>query len=51
MFNDDYTVRRPANFDYNAAIAELEEQVRRKKHVTSQLTHFKAEVDRLSRLE
>ena len=51
MFNDDYTVRRPADFDYNAAIAELEEQVCHKKHVTSQLAHFKAEVGRLSRLE
>jgi hypothetical protein len=51
VFNDDYTVHRPADFDYNAAIAELEEQVRRKKHVTGQLTHFQAEVGRLSRLE
>ena len=24
MFHDDYTVHRPADFDYNAAIAELE---------------------------
>ena len=51
MFNDDYTIRRPADFDYNAAIAELEEQVRHKKHVQSQQAHFMAEVDRLSRLE
>jgi hypothetical protein len=51
VFNDDYTIRRPADFDYNAAIADLEEKVRRKKHVTSQLAHFKAEVSRLSRLE
>ena len=51
MFDDDYTIRRPADFDYNAAIAELEEKVRRKKHVTSQLAHFKAEAARLTRLE
>lgn len=47
----DYTIRRPADFDYNAAIAELEEQVRRKKHLTTQLNHFQAELARLTRLE
>lgn len=50
-FDADYTVRRPADFDYNAAIAELEEQVLRKKHVTAQLAHFKGELTRLTRLE
>ena len=52
MFNDaDYTVRRPADFDYDAAIAELEEQVRRKKNVVAQLAHFEIELTRLTRLE
>ncbi|MBQ9780537.1 MAG: hypothetical protein IJW00_06295 [Clostridia bacterium] len=51
MFNEDYTIRRPTDFDYNAAIAELEEQVSRKKYVTTQLAYFKAEVARLTRLE
>lgn len=51
MFNDDYTIHRPADFDYNAAIAELEEKVSRKKHLTAQLAHFKAEVTRLTRIE
>ena len=49
MYSDaDYTVRRPADFDYNAAIAELEEQVRRKKHLKCQLAHFEAEITRLT---
>lgn len=51
MFNDDYTIHRPADFDYNAAIAELEEKVSRKKYVTTQLAYFKAEVTRLTRAE
>jgi exonuclease VII small subunit len=49
MFQDaDYTVRRPADFDYAAAIADLEEQVRRKKHLQSQLTYFETETARLA---
>ena len=51
MFDDDYTVHRPADFDYNAAIAELEEKVNRKKYVTAQLAHFEAEAARLAQLE
>ena len=52
MYSDaDYTIRRPADFDYNAAIAELEEQVRRKKHLTARLSHFNVELARLTRLE
>ena len=52
MFQDtDYTIRRPADFDYNTAISELEEQVRRKKYVTAQLAHFQAELTRLTQLE
>ena len=46
--NDDYTVRRPADFDYSAAIAGLEEQVRRKGHLQTTLAHFEADVARLS---
>ena len=44
---DDYTVRRPADFDYAAAIAELEEQVRRKKHLQTTLVYFEADAARL----
>ena len=52
MFQDaDYIVRRPADFDYDTAIAELEEKVARKKHVTSRLAHFEVELTRLTRLE
>ncbi len=52
MFHDaDYSIRRPADFDYDTAIAELEEQVRRKKYVTARLAHFEVEVARLTRLE
>ena len=52
MFQEaDYTVRRPSDFDYDTAISELEEQVRRKKYVTSQLAHFHAELTRLTQLE
>lgn len=47
-FDADYTVRRPADFDYSAAIADLEEQVRRKKHLKSQLAHFEDETSRLA---
>ena len=49
--NNDYTIRRPSDFDYDAAIAELEEQVRRKKYVTSRLAHFEVELARLTSLE
>lgn len=51
MLDDDYTVRRPADFDYHAAIAELEEKVSRKRHATTQLAHFKSEVTRLTQAE
>lgn len=51
MFNDDYTIHRPADFDYNAAIAELEEKVSRKKYVTTRLAYFKAELTRLTQTE
>lgn len=51
MYSDaDYTVRRPADFDYSAAISDLEERVRRKKHLKSQLAHFEGEVPRLTNL-
>lgn len=49
--NDDYTIRRPEDFDYDAAIAEAEEQVRRKKYLASRLAHFRNELTRLTRLE
>lgn len=51
MFNDDYTIHRPADFDYNAAIAELEEKVSRKRYVTTRLAYFQAEVTRLTQTE
>lgn len=48
MFNDDCTIRRPADFDYDAALAELEEKIRRKKKAKNLLAHFEAEATRLT---
>lgn len=45
---DDYTPARPADFDYDVALAELEEKIRRKKKAHSLLAHFREEEERLA---
>ena len=48
MFHDDYTVHRPADFDYDAALSELQEKIRRKKKAKNLLAHFTEEATRLT---
>ena len=44
----DYTPTRPADFDYDAALAELREKIRRKKKAQNLLAHFSEEATRLT---
>ena len=44
----DYTPARPADFDYDAALAELREKIRRKNKAKNLLAHFSEEADRLN---
>ena len=48
MNTTDYTPTRPADFDYDAALAELREKIRRKKKAQNLLAHFSEEATRLT---
>ena len=48
MINNDYTPIRPADFDYDAALAELRERIRRKTKVKKLIAHFGEEATRLN---
>ena len=48
MNTTDYTPTRPADFDYDAALSELQEKIRRKKKVQNLLAHFTEEATRLN---
>lgn len=48
MNTTDYTPTRPAGFDYDAALAEIQENIRRKAKVQKLITYFKEEESRLS---
>ena len=48
MFNDDYTIRRPADFDYDAALSKFSEDIRRKAKVQKLIAYFQEEESRLS---
>ena len=48
MNTTDYTPARPADFDYDTAISELLERIRRKKKAKNLLSHFTEEADRLN---
>ena len=48
MNTTDYTPARPADFDYDAALSELQEKIRRKKKAKNLLAHFTEEADRLN---
>jgi len=43
-----YDKERPADFDYDAALAELQENIRRKKKAQNLLAHFSEEATRLN---
>ncbi len=43
-----YDPTHPADFDYDAALAELGEKIRRKKKAQNLLAHFREETDRLT---
>ncbi|MBQ4112147.1 MAG: hypothetical protein IJD38_05045 [Clostridia bacterium] len=46
--NTDYTTARPVDFDYDAALSELQEKIRRKQKAKNLLAHFTEEADRLN---
>ncbi|MBQ9152149.1 MAG: hypothetical protein IJX72_07850 [Clostridia bacterium] len=46
--NNDYTPTRPEGFDYDAALADLQEKIRRKKKAKTMLAHFAEEAERLN---
>ena len=46
--NTDYTPARPVDFDYDAALADLQERIRRKKKAKNLLAHFTEEAARLN---
>ena len=48
MNTTDYTPARPADFDYDAALAELREKIRRKKKAQNLLNHFSEDAVRLN---
>ena len=48
MNTTDYTPARPADFDYDAALAELREKIRRKKKAQNLLNHFSEDAARLN---
>ena len=48
MNTTDYTPARPEGFDYDAALSELQEKIRRKKKAKNLLAHFTEEADRLN---
>ena len=48
MNTTDYTPARPEGFDYDAALAELREKIRRKKKAQNLLAHFSEDAARLN---
>ena len=48
MSNDNYTTARPEGFDYDAALAEIRENIRRKAKAKKLLAHFEEESARLT---
>ena len=48
MSPTEYTPARPADFDYDAALAELREKIRRKKKAQNLLAHFSEDTARLN---
>ena len=48
MNTTDYTPARPEGFDYDAALSELQEKIRRKKKAKTLLAHFTEEAARLN---
>ncbi len=48
MTNNDYTPVRPADFDYDAALADIQEKIRRKNKVKKLIAHFGEEATRLT---
>ena len=48
MNTTDYTPVRPADFDYDAALSELREKIRRKKKAQNLLAHFSEDAARLN---
>ena len=48
MNTNDYSPARPADFDYDAALAELREKIRRKKKAQNLLAHFSEDAARLN---
>ena len=48
MNTTDYTPARPADFDYDAALAKLREKIRRKKKAQNLLAHFSEDAARLN---
>ena len=48
MNTTDYTPARPADFDYDATLAELREKIRRKKKAQNLLAHFSEDAARLN---
>ncbi len=48
MNSNDYIPAHPADFDYDAALADLQEKIRRKKKAKNLLAHFTEEAARLT---
>lgn len=48
MTNNDYKPTRPADFDYDAALADIQEKIRRKTKVKKLIAHFGEEAARLT---
>ena len=48
MNTTDYTPARPADFDYDAALSELREKIRRKKKAQNLLAHFSEDAAHLT---
>ena len=44
--NTDYTPTRPADFDYDAALSDIQEKIRRKKKAKNLLAHYAEEAAR-----
>lgn len=48
MNTTDYTIHRPTDFDYDTALSDLREKIRRKRKVQNLLAHFGEEAARLT---
>lgn len=46
--NQDYLTARPADFDYDAALSDIQEKIRRKKKAKNLLAHYAEEAARLN---